>query len=393
MKLITNGNIVLEHEILQGHAIVVEDKLIKAIVKENEVDQYGPFDEVFNAHGGMIMPGFIDVHSDHIEAMIAPRSGSTMDFKLALYEFEKECCAHGITTMFHSISIMNQDERKTKKPMRERENVEKLMDVIDDTHSTLHLIHNRFHMRFEIDAIAQYDMMVDFLRQGKIHLISFMDHTPGQGQYKNIEVYRNYIAFAQDVTLQQADQQIEQLINQERLTIDKIHEAAKVAKQMNIAIASHDDDTCEKLKMVQSFGSTISEFPITLEVAKKAKEDGMLTVLGAPNVLLGGSHSGNLSAQLAIEENACDILTSDYYPASLLHSIYYMVDKGQKLEDMVAKVTINPARATKIDHLTGSIEVGKIADLLIVMDLPNKLPGITHVFVNGQCIQKNHYRV
>lgn len=392
MKLITNGKIVLEEKVIEGYNLVIEGIRIKDIIKDEEITKY-KYDEIINAYGGYIMPGFIDVHSDYVEHMIAPRSGSTMNFDLALYEFEKECCAHGITTMFHSVSIMNQDEKKTSKPMREKENVEKLMDTIENTHSTLHLIHNRFHMRFEISAIKQYAMMLEFLKAGKIHLISFMDHTPGQGQYKNLEVYKNYLAFANDMTLDEADKQIREKMLEEKITIDKIKEAGEIARKMNVAIASHDDDTLEKLDMVQGFGSTIAEFPITLEVAQEAKKRGMLTVLGAPNVLLGGSHSGNLSARVAIENDACDILTSDYYPSSLLHAIYMMKDKGQDMAKMVAKVTINPARATKIDSYTGSIEKGKIADLIIVIDLPNKLPGITHVFVNGECIQETHYRV
>ena len=177
------------------------------------------------------------------------------------------------------------------------------------------------------------------------------------------------------------------------LTMDAIRCASDLAKEKEIAVASHDDDTIEKLDVVQSFGATISEFPITLEVAKEAKKRGMYTVVGAPNILLGGSHSGNMSARDAIEAGCADILCSDYYPASLLHSVFKMEEYGQKLEDMIAKVTIQPARAAQIDHICGSIEKNKKADLLIIMKLPNGLPAITHVFVDGQLTQRNHYRM
>lgn len=192
---------------------------------------------------------------------------------------------------------------------------------------------------------------------------------------------------------EEVEQEVQRHMHSEKLTLDKIREAAKLAQEQGISIASHDDDTIEKLDVVQDFGATISEFPITLEVAKEAKRRGMYTVVGAPNILLGGSHSGNMNAKDAIEANAADILCSDYYPASLLHAIFQMTEKGQKFEDMVAKVTIMPARATGIDSEYGSIEKGKKADLLIIRMLPNHLPAITDVFVDGLCIAQNHYRM
>ena len=132
----------------------------------------------------------------------------------------------------------------------------------------------------------------------------------------------------------------------------------------NIAVASHDDDEVEKLSLVKSYGTTISEFPTTLEVARKAKEMGLWTIAGAPNVLLGGSHSGNLSAAEAIQEQTIDILCSDYYPAALLHSIFKLSEEyGQDLHEMFQLVTLNPAKAVQMDDEIGSIKEGKKATL------------------------------
>lgn len=389
MLAITNGKIVLEHEILDGYTLLLKDERIYDIVKETEMDAY-PIDEVVNAYGGYVTPGFIDVHSDHIEKMAAPRATSIMDMELAVYEFEKECCTHGITTMFHSVSIL---DGVAASPMRRPELVKKLADIIEKSHSQLHLIHHRFHMRFEIDNIKQFPLMMEYLEKKRVHLLSFMDHSPGQGQYRNIEHYRTYIRSEKKMSEEEVEQEVQRHMHSEKLTLDKIREAAKLAQEQGISIASHDDDTIEKLDVVQDFGATISEFPITLEVAKEAKRRGMYTVVGAPNILLGGSHSGNMNAKDAIEANAADILCSDYYPASLLHAIFQMTEKGQKFEDMVAKVTIMPARATGIDSEYGSIEKGKKADLLIIRMLPNHLPAITDVFVDGLCIAQNHYRM
>ena len=389
MLAITNGKIVQEHRILEGYALLIEQERIYDIVPEAAL-AYMELDEVVNAYGGYVTPGFIDMHSDHIEAMAAPRPSSIMDMELAVYEFEKECCTHGITTMFHSVSIW---EGVGASPMRRPELVKQLADIIEKSHSQLHLIHHRFHMRFEIDNQEQFPLMLDYLRQKRVHLISFMDHTPGLGQYRNIEVYKNYVRNARHMSDEDVEAEVNRRMNSEKLTLENIRAAASLAQEQGISIASHDDDTKEKLDVVQSLGATISEFPITLEVAKEAKRRGMYTVVGAPNILLGGSHSGNMNAADAIVSAAADILCSDYYPASLLHAVFQMTKQGQRLQDMIAMVTIQPARATSIDQDYGSIEKGKKADLLIIRTLPNDLPAITEVFVDGMCIAQNHYRV
>ncbi len=142
----------------------------------------------------------------------------------------------------------------------------------------------------------------------------------------------------------------------------------------------------------QKLGVDISEFPITLETAKKATEMGFYTIAGAPNILLGGSHSGNMSAAAAILEDSIHILCSDYYPSALLNSIFLMHEKHQvPLWEMVKKVTYYPAKAVKIDQDYGSIEIGKKADILIV-DVLDGYPVITHSFVDGVIASRVEYR-
>ena len=139
-------------------------------------------------------------------------------------------------------------------------------------------------------------------------------------------------------------------------------------------------------------GVNISEFPITIEVAKEAKKKGFYTVVGAPNILLGGSHSGNMSAAEAILNDCADILCSDYYPQALLHSIFIMYHKhGVSLPEMIKKVSLNPAKAMQIDKEYGSLEAGKRADVLIVDELDG-YPVITHVLVDGRTTSRVEYR-
>lgn len=392
MYVITNGKLITEEEILHGYDLLIEEDKITKIVPKGEL-KFEESMEIVDAAGGYVTPGFIDIHSDYIEHMAAPRPTSLMNFQVSLRETEKELISHGITTMFHSLSLVKGSEYSYK-PIREPENVKRLIDLIHQTRSTKHLVRHRFHARLEIDNVDEMNNLKKYISDKKVHLVSFMDHTPGQGQYRHLEIWRNTVKGYNELSDSSIDVLIHNHQTKEKLSIDDIREIAQLAKENNIAIASHDDDCIDKLELVTSFGTTISEFPITMEVAYKAKELGLYTIAGAPNVLLGGSHSGNLGAAEAIQEETIDILCSDYYPAAMLHSIFELVHKyGMDLVEMMKLVTINPARAVKMDQEIGSIAIGKKADLLIVEKMMDDFPVITTVFVDGKLIQKTNYRI
>lgn len=392
MYLITNGKIITESAILEGFDLLIEGDRIKQITFSGEFPHKEDI-QIIDAAGGYISPGFIDLHSDYIEHMAAPRPTSLMNFQLSLLEAEKELIAHGITTMYHSLSLFKFTEYAYK-PIREPENVRKFIDLIDQSHKSCHLVRHRFHARFEIDNVDEVDNLKSYIAEKKVHLISFMDHTPGQGQYRDLEVYRNTVKGYNDISDAEIDRIITKHMTKEKIALEAIQEIAQAAKENNIAIASHDDDSIQKLELVKSLGAEISEFPITMEIAKKAKEQGMYTSAGAPNVLLGGSHSGNLSAAEAIKEKAIDILCSDYYPAAMLHAVFELTKNfGLDLAEMFKLVTINPAKAVKLDHEIGSIKEGKKADLLIIEKVQSDFPVITAVMVDGKLIQKTNYRI
>ena len=390
MYLLTNGKIITEEGIIEGYDILIENDIIKKICKNGEVDSDEI--EVINAYGGFISPGFIDIHADYIENMSSPRPTSIMDFNLSLRETEKVLINTGITTMYHSLSLYGKDIFENK-PIRSDENVIKLIDTIENTQNKRHLIRHRFHARFEIDNVKGVERLKKYIRDGKINLLSFMDHTPGQGQYRNIETYRQTLKGYKDVTDSEIDEMIEERQLKDTITSETIEEIAHMAKDRNISIASHDDDSFDKIDFIKGIGATISEFPITMDVAKYAREKGMFTIAGAPNVLLGKSHSGNLSASEAIKDKCIDILCSDYYPAAMLHSVFILNEKyNMDLCEMFKLITINPAKAVKIDNILGSIKEGKKADILIIEKL-EELPLITSVFVDGKLMSKINYRM
>lgn len=392
MYILTNGQIIMEEKILENHAVVIKNDRIQAIIPEENIAKYNDY-SIIDAEGGYISPGFVDIHSDYIEGIISPRPTCLMDFNMGIREAERILVSHGITTMFHSLSIYK-DDGFSHKPIRRLENVNRLIDAIDATSSTEHLIRNRTHARFEIDNIEAVDSFVKNMEEGKIHLISFMDHTPGQGQYRDLEIYRKTLQGYRELSDEEADKIIAVNMQTEKITLEQIKEISQIAVNNNIAIASHDDDDIAKLSLVKSYGTTISEFPTTIEVARKAKEMGLWTIAGAPNVLLGGSHSGNLSAAEAIEGQTIDILCSDYYPAAMLHSIFELSETyGQDLHELFQLVTLNPAKAVQMDGDIGSIKVGKKADIIIIEKMDDGFPMVTTSIVDGKLITRTMYRV
>ncbi len=388
---IKNALIVTPTEVLEGQVLLTNGATILDLVDQAswtpQADQ-----TVIDAEGAWLMPGFIDIHADYIEHMAAPRPTSLMDFRLALREAEKELVTHGVTTMFHSLSFYKSSEFGDN-PVRHSKNVRRFIDLIDQLHQGPHLVRHRFHARLEIDNVAALPDLEEFIKDHKVHLLSFMDHTPGQGQYRNLEIFRETLKGYRNLADHEVDAIIDKHQTKEVLSFEVLTDLARVALNHGVAVASHDDDTVEKVSLVKSFGATISEFPITLEVAHEARAQGLATVAGAPNILLGGSHSGNLGAAEAIQAGAVDILCSDYYPAALLHGVFRMVKEyGQTLPAMVALVSTNPAAATGLGGFTGALRPGLRADMLLCRALEDGFPVVEAVFVDGDLVHQTHYR-
>jgi len=319
--LIKNGILVLEDRLQNACDLLISGDRIARIAKEGEINPDGY--RVIDASGSFIAPGFIDMHSDYIEHMASPRPSSVLDLKMALREAEKQLINQGITTMYHSLSLYK-ESIFTPKKIRTSESVKKLVELIEELNHSVNLINHRFHARYEIDNVDEVPYLIAHLRDKRIHLLSFMDHTPGQGQYRDLETYKATVNGYCQLTECELATHIAEAKNKEKLDLATIMHISKIAQENGVTLASHDDDSLAKLNLVKSLGTTISEFPVTMNIARGAKERGMFTVAGAPNVLLGGSHSGNLSAKEAIKEGCIDILCSDYYPASLLHAVFLL---------------------------------------------------------------------
>lgn len=398
MYVIRNGIIVQPDRLLFGYELVVDEDRISAIQRQGTFNAQGADIGVIDAHGGYIAPGLVDIHSDYIESVISPRTTVLMDFPTALFEAERELLAHGITTMYHSLSAYGRDLMDVK-PVRRWDNTVKLMALMSRTKRSeghnAHLIRHRLHLRLELDNVNLVDQVEGHVRSGEIDELSFMDHTPGQGQYRDLEVFRASIRSDHEVTLMEAREMAERQQAAPKITLEQLEYLSQVARGRGIAIASHDDDSAEKVRMMRELGCTISEFPVNLEVARASRAEGMATVMGTPNILLGKSHSGNLSACDAVGHGVASCLCSDYYPAAMLQSAFVLHhDFKLPLEQAFALLTINPARAVRADGELGSLEEGKKADILVIREVQEgerTYPVITATLVDGRVVSRMWY--
>jgi alpha-D-ribose 1-methylphosphonate 5-triphosphate diphosphatase len=395
-KCIFNAVVVAPDTLLPDHAVIIREDRILSILPMESLNRGATEEEemlYFDARGGYVMPGFIDIHCDYIEGIIQPRPTSLMDFETSLRETEKHLLGNGVTTIYHSLSLMNGSASGAHN-LRTRENLERLAGFIREFHLGRHLIRHRFHARYEIDNLAIYDYLMELLDSGAVHELSFMDHTPGQGQYRDLEVYAaSYVTWAAECSDKTMDEIMAEAKSKPMASHAMLKRLAERAHERGVPLASHDDDTPEKLALMKNeYGVNISEFPVELEVAKQAHEAGLFVVLGAPNVMLGGSHSGNLSAVDAVREGCADILCSDYYPASLLQSAFKLEAEGLcPLPQAIRMLSLNPAKAMGLDADYGSVEIGKKADLLVVRSIQN-CPLVYKCFIDGRTVLQLDYR-
>lgn len=373
---LTGAQVVLENETLNDAAVLVSDGRIIAI---DPASSFGA--KEVNLSGHILMPGMIDLHCDALEKEAEPRPGVHFPFDFACAQADKRNAASGITTIYHALSFAN-----AELGVRNNATATALARAVHAWQQHA-LVDNRVHARYEITDPTAPEMLNELLSQNEIHLMSFMDHTPGQGQFKSIDAYRNYQTrtYKKDVVEFEA-MLAEKLVQGEGASV-RMEQLAQHARALGIPLASHDDDRPEKVKMVKELGVSVSEFPINLETAKAARAAGLFTLFGAPNVVRGKSQSGSMRALDAVCEGVADCLCGDYSPAALLPAVLQLPElAGIKLHQAVALVTCNPARAVNLLD-RGSISLGKRADLLAVRYLGG-LPQVSHVWSNGLPVMK-----
>ncbi|MEM9338353.1 MAG: alpha-D-ribose 1-methylphosphonate 5-triphosphate diphosphatase [Bacteroidota bacterium] len=376
MKLtITNAKVVTPLETRADSSVHIKNGKIEAIGGPSSVDTE---ETTLDAQGAFLMPGIIDLHTDAMDVEIIPRPGADFPIEIAFHELERKMAGCGITTVFHSMYMGYEEAEKRARSKYSREEV--FERVYQCSKRATH-INNKIHLRYELPGTYHYDSVVDCLEKGYVDLLSVMDHTPGQGQVQSERFIQ--IKMRDGWSREKAESELQKEQSRDRIAGQKLTELIDFALERQVPVASHDDDSIEKVEAFFDMGVGISEFPINTEAARRAKELGMETVGGSSNILRGGSLSGNLGVTDAIKAGLIDSICSDYYPPSILHSIFKLEREGiLSLSDAVNLASRNPARAVGLDHLTGSLEVGKNADLILV-NVENEMPIVTHTIVNG----------
>lgn len=347
------------------------------------------------APGLTLLPGLVDMHGDMLEREISPRPKASLPIELALHELDKRLVATGITTAYAAISFAWHKDDST----RSEEKARHIMATVNEQRP--HLLADHFvHARFEITNPGAGLVLEELLDQEHVHLISIMDHTPGQGQYRDIEAYikfaiewrkrtgDNLTSDGEEITEETLRANIE-TAQQRPKAWEAVYEVSRIARQRGVTLASHDDDTVEKVNLLADLGVAISEFPVSWEAAQHARSLGIHVAMGAPNALQGRSLSGNLSAAEAVESGVVDTLATDYYPAAMLHAACALAERGiMPLYEAIKLVSQNPADALGL-HDRGRIAVGRNADLVLV-DLSG-LPRVHGVLRHGQPIYWDRY--
>jgi len=369
--IITNARIVTQSEVVEG-TIFIETGRIEEVVEGAVKRHPGTVD----AGGRHILPGLVDVHGDDLETEICPRPFARLPADYALINLDRKIAACGITTKLHAISNY-EDVLKDRDPQRSKEILASLAKLREKL-----LVRHYIHARCEIrTGLAE---IFDVIDDSCVKLVSLMDHFPGQGQFKSYDNFRTYYNQAYGL----ADGEIEDLVRSkgEHDVVDNINRILAGARKRGVPIASHDDDSPEKVDMVFGLGAEISEFPVTKDAARRAKELGMRVAMGAPNAIRGKSSTGNLSALEALKEGLVDLLCSDYYPASMLYAPFFLADRGVlDLVEATKLVSLNPARAILMAGEIGSIEAGKRADLIVV-DRIEGVPVVIRTIFGGETI-------
>ena len=369
----SNAQLVLPTEVVHG-SLRVEGGRIHAIDPGNPAVAGG-----IDCEGDYLLPGLVEMHTDNFERHLMPRPKVQWATLPALIAHDAEIAAAGITTVFDALGVGDADPDSLRgSTWRE------VIDTLEHTtQAGLLRADHHLHVRCELPAPNTIELFEPFQGHPRLSLISLMDHTPGQRQWEDINQARTYFTGKKGWSEAKFQQQLTRSAENQARYVEP-HRAffVQYCQQHGIALASHDDTTEAHVEQAHAEGASMSEFPTTVLAARAAHARGLLTVMGGPNVVRGGSHSGNVAAAELARLGLLDILSSDYVPGSLLGAVLRLVQEGIcSLPEAVAMVTSNPARATGL-HDRGSLEPGLRADLIQVrvVDLPD---GSRHGVVRG----------
>lgn len=360
--ILANVRAVLAGRVTDRASVVVEDGRI-ADVLEGGSALPGDVD----GGGLLLVPGLIDVHSDALEKERTPRPSAELPLDFALSSFESKIVAAGITTMFHGAGFHAKISDGVR---REPARALQLCEAVDQHHSSRvdHRILHRFGVRSSGAELIR-ERLAGLPKGHEPIMLSHEDHTPGQGQYADVEHFIDSLVTGgekrEDVEAKVA-RQLETARETDHVREQNLTWAGELARSGRARLLGHDPDSAAEIDALIARGGSIAEFPTTFEAAHRARESGLIIVAGAPNVLRGGSHSGNVGATELVRKGLVDALASDYLPTGLLGAAATLVRDGVvDLPAAIALVTRGGARAAGLED-RGRIAPGLLADLALV---------------------------
>ena len=373
--IINNVRLVLENEVVHG-SLEVADGVIR-----NFADSPSQLPQALDGEGGWLLPGLIELHTDNLDKFFTPRPKVDWPAHSAMSSHDALMVASGITTVLDAVALGDVRDGGDR-----LENLEKMINAVMDSQARgVNRAEHRLHLRCELPHHTTLPLFQQLIEREGVSLVSLMDHSPGQRQFSNLVKYREY--YQGKYSLSDAEMnsyEAEQLALAERWSQPNRLAIAAECRARNIALASHDDATSAHVAQSHELGSVIAEFPTTLEAAQASRHHGMSVLMGAPNIVRGGSHSGNVAAHQLAQVGLLDILSSDYYPASMLDAAFRVAQDETNsftLPQAVALVTRNPAKALNLDD-RGVLAEGKRADMVLVHQHGDHV-GVDHVWRQG----------
>jgi alpha-D-ribose 1-methylphosphonate 5-triphosphate diphosphatase len=369
--ILTNAILVLPDATIHGTLVARGDRIAEVQPGRSSARS------AHNLHGDYLIPGIVDTHTDNLERQVQPRSLARWPSRSAMVAHDAQCAAAGVTTVLDALCLG--DLGFDKERIRTFQDGVVDLDALSD--AALLRAEHFLHLRCEVpalDMLTLFDSVADHML---VRMVSLMDHSPGVGQYADLDFYR---ALRRRGGLD--DEHIERRILElqaQREQMRRPNRRALLTRigERNIAVASHDDRTAEEIAENAADGIRISEFPVTMEAARAAKAAGMQVIAGAPNIVRGGSHSGNVAAADLLETGAVDALASDYVPNSLVEAAFQC---GQRmaLPQAIALVTDQPAQLARLND-RGRLTAGLRADVVRVR-VHDGLPVVRQVWRAGE---------
>lgn len=355
--ILANASIVLADQVITGSLQIVDDK-IAAI---DEQRRPGTGDDL---EGDYLIPGLIDLHTDNLERHYQPRSGVFWDPVSAVIAHDTQIVGSGITTVFDSLAVgVNQGWD------RRAEMIDVLCAALE-TAQTSGMVRadHRLHLRCEVTHPHIVSILEGYLAHPLLAFMSLMDHAPGDRQSPDIGSWRKFHLKYFDFDEKALDRYQDELLqNSKALAPHHRRKLGEIALNLRIPLASHDDATPAHIEEAADLAAVLTEFPTTVRAADAARQHGLQVLMGSPNLIRGGSHSGNVAAGDLAASGQLDILSSDYIPGSLLPAAFKLTEEstGMDLAGAIRTVTLAPAKAAGLDD-RGEIAAGKRADLVRV---------------------------